>query len=106
MFNIAKAKNFGTIIRSAAAFNINEVFLVEQVGKKNKIATFGSQGTANKTNMRVFSSLQSVKEHCSQNKISICGIEIMPDAKPIQEHPFRGDTLFLLGNEGSGLNST
>jgi len=30
----------------------------------------------------------------------------MPEAKPIQEHPFLGDTLFLLGNEGSGLNST
>ena len=42
MFNIAKAKNFGTIIRSAAAFNINEVFLVEKVGKKDKISTFGS----------------------------------------------------------------
>ena len=57
MFNIAKAKNFGTIVRSAAAFNINEVFLVEQIGKKNKISTFGSQGTANKTNMRIFQSL-------------------------------------------------
>ena len=30
----------------------------------------------------------------------------MPEARPIHEHPFRGDTLFLLGNEGSGLNST
>ena len=42
MFNISKAKNFGTIVRSAAAFNISEIFLVEPPGKKNKIAAFGS----------------------------------------------------------------
>ncbi len=28
----------------------------------------------------------------------------MPEARPIHEHPFTGDTLFMLGNEGSGLN--
>ena len=106
MFNIQKAKNFGTIIRSAAAFNLAEVFLVEPAGKKNKIATFGSQGTATKMPMRFFPSTNNVREYCTENKIAICGIEITPDSKPIQEHPFRGDTLFMLGNEGSGLNST
>ena len=106
MFNIQKAKNFGTIIRSAAAFNLQEVFLVEAANKKNKIATFGSQGTATKMDMRFFPSTESVRNYCTEQKISICGIEITPDSKPIQEHPFRGDTLFLLGNEGSGLNST
>jgi len=28
----------------------------------------------------------------------------MKESKPIHEHPFRGPTLFVLGNEGSGLN--
>lgn len=55
---------------------------------------------------RFFNSIQEVKTHCSEQKIKICGIEIMPESRPIQEHPFQGDTLFLLGNEGSGLNST
>lgn len=104
MFNIQKAKNFGTVIRSAAAFNLQEVFLVEPPGKKNKIATFGSQGTATKIDMRFFQSLKGVREYCTAKKISICGIEIMPDAKPIQSHPFVGDTVFMLGNEGAGLN--
>ena len=85
---------------------MSEVFAVENMGKKTKISTFGSQGTATKMAMRYFNSLGQVKEHCSENQITICGIEIMPDAKPIQDAPFRGDTLFLLGNEGSGLNST
>ena len=104
MFNIQKAKNFGTIVRSAAAFNLSEVFLVETLGKKNKISTFGSQGTATKMDMRFFTSIGNVREYCTENRISICGIEIMPESRPIQEQPFRGDTLFVLGNEGSGLN--
>ena len=28
----------------------------------------------------------------------------MNTAVPIHEHPFKGNTLFVLGNEGSGLN--
>ena len=42
MFNIAKKNNFGTIIRSAAAFGLEEVFFVDAVGKRSKINTFGS----------------------------------------------------------------
>ena len=29
----------------------------------------------------------------------------MPEAVPIHKHPFKGNTLFVLGNEGSGLNN-
>ena len=96
MFNIQKAKNFGTILRSAAAFNLEEVFLVESPGKKNKIATFGSQGTTTKMDMRFFTSINNVRSYCTQNNISICGIEILPESRPIHEMPFRGDTLFML----------
>lgn len=106
MFNISKQKNFGTIVRSAAAFNLSEIFLVEPPGKKSKISTFGSQGTANKMPTRFFNSVTEVKSYCTDQKIRICGIEIMPESRPIQEQPFQGDTLFLLGNEGSGLNAT
>ena len=105
MFNIGKAKNFGTIVRSAAAFNLNEIFLVEPPGKKNKISSsFGSQGTNTKMASRYFNTLKDVRDHCDTAKIQICGIEITPSSVPIQSQPFKGDTLFMLGNEGSGLN--
>ena len=55
MFNISKSKNFGTILRSAAAFGLSEVFLVEANHKK--LSKFGSQGTADKLDYRVFQSL-------------------------------------------------
>ena len=31
MFNISKQKNFGTLLRSAGAFGVQEVFIVEAV---------------------------------------------------------------------------
>ena len=70
-------------MRSAAAFNLEEIYLVEPAGKKSKISTFGSQGTANKMATRYFNALKDVREHCNENKISICGIEITPTSQPI-----------------------
>lgn len=55
-------------------------------------------------NYRVFQNLKDVRKHCDESKISICGVEIIEGAQPIQTHPFKGDTVFMLGNEGSGLN--
>lgn len=104
MFNISKQKNFGNLLRSAAAFNLSEVFVVEGQPKKKKMRTFGSQGTSNKTKFRYFEHLKQVKEFCNEKKILICGVEIMPEAEPIHKYPFKGHTLFMLGNEGSGLN--
>ena len=66
MFNISKSKNFGTILRSAAAFNLSEVWLVEDCKKRSKISTFGSQGTAEKMTMRMFESLKDVKTYCTE----------------------------------------
>ena len=53
---------------------------------------------------RFFDSLSQVRDYCDTSNIKICGIEILPESRPIHEQPFLGDTLFLLGNEGSGLN--
>ena len=33
-FNIGKAKNFGTLVRSSAAFGVSEIFVVDKSGKK------------------------------------------------------------------------
>ena len=104
MFNVSKQKNFGNIVRSAAAFNLKKVFIVENKPTKKRLRTFGSQGTASKTDFEFFGNLKSVKDYCEERKIFICGIEIMNTAVPVQDHPFKGDTLFMLGNEGSGLN--
>lgn len=103
IYNLSKAKNIGTLIRSAAAFGCYQVFIL---GADKKILKkfFGSQGTVDKSEFVFFNKVDELKEHCEKNKIHICGVEIGKSSKPIQSHPFRGDTLFILGNEGAGMN--
>ena len=78
MFNISKQKNFGTIVRSAAAFGLEEVFMIDVNHKK--MSKFGSQGTCDKMNYRVFQNLKDVRRHCDESKLSICGVEIIEGA--------------------------
>jgi len=104
IYNIAKKHNIGTLIRSASAFNIKKILVL---GENKKILKkfFGSQGTVKKTEFLFFNDVQSIKDFCKENKIYICGIEIGAECKPIHTQPFKGNTLFVLGNEGSGMNN-
>jgi tRNA G18 (ribose-2'-O)-methylase SpoU len=68
MFNVQKQKNFGNLVRSAAAFNVAEVFIVDGGGSsqgKKKMRTFGSQGTHMKTDFRYFDGLKDVRTFCT-----------------------------------------
>mmetsp|Transcript_55294 Transcript_55294/g.140253 ORF Transcript_55294/g.140253 Transcript_55294/m.140253 type:complete len:243 (+) Transcript_55294:60-788(+) len=100
LFNVGKRQNFGTLLRSACAFGVSEVFVV---GAK-KLATFGNQGTAGYSPERYFDTLETAKADCVARGIRICGIEIDESARPVQEHPFSGPTAFMLGNEGIGMS--
>lgn len=68
---------------------------------------FGSHGAANHVELDYYASLEDCcnclkhEKHCR-----IVGVEIMPAAKAVHEHPFSGPTAFMLGNEVSqvGLN--
>jgi tRNA(Leu) C34 or U34 (ribose-2'-O)-methylase TrmL len=50
-----------------------------------------------------FSNLAEAKKYFVNNKIKVCGVEIGEGSRPVQEHPFQGDTAFFMGNEGSGI---
>ena len=100
LHNVAKKKNFGDLIRSAAAMGVEEIIVV---GAKN-LATHGAQGCASHVK---FSHFLNFKTACAYlrdvRRASLCGVEITPDAQPVQKHPFKGTTAFLMGNEGQGL---
>ena len=64
MFNIDKAKSFGSILRQSAAFNVAEIWLVESPGEKVRMHTHGCRGTADKTTFRILTDLEGVKSHC------------------------------------------
>ena len=100
VYNIGKKKNFGDILRSAAAFGVKEVFIV---GAK-KLSLFGNQGTQRYCKFRHFDTLQEAKTELKSRGIALVGIEIADSAVPVHEHPFTGPTCFMSGNEGTGMN--
>lgn len=104
IYNISKLKNIGTLIRSANAFGVKQIFIL---GENKKILKkfFGSQGTVNKSDFLFFDDVSQLRIYCQEKSINIVGIEIGEGSKPINEFEFKGDTLFVLGNEGQGMNT-
>ncbi len=109
--NISKPKNYGMLLRSAAAFDVRKIFLVSknfEEKRKSKIFRdfnlfFGDKGTSRKLEYEVFGSIRQAKDYFVANGIRVCGVEITQDAQSINTRPFHGDTVFVLGNEGEGL---
>jgi tRNA G18 (ribose-2'-O)-methylase SpoU len=103
IYNIQSKHNVGTLVRSASAFNCKKIIVL---GSNKKILKkfFGHQGTVKKMEFIFIETVDEVKKFCKENNIFICGVEIGEKSEPIQKQPFKGNTLFVLGNEGSGMN--
>ena len=106
--------------RSACAFNFSKIFVISKKSeneedppinmnenkKKPKLAKlrkeiglFGSQGTDKQIDFQIFPSIKIAKEYFVSNKIFVCGVEITNNSQSIVKQPFKGSTVFLLGNE-------
>eukprot|EP00322_Chrysochromulina_rotalis_P006636 CAMPEP_0115855026 /NCGR_PEP_ID=MMETSP0287-20121206/14331_1 /TAXON_ID=412157 /ORGANISM="Chrysochromulina rotalis, Strain UIO044" /LENGTH=261 /DNA_ID=CAMNT_0003309169 /DNA_START=204 /DNA_END=989 /DNA_ORIENTATION=- len=100
LHNVAKKKNFGELIRTAAAMGVGEIVVIGAA----KLASFGAHGTPGHVKFSHFDKLADAVAYLHNVQgACLCGVEITPDAKPVQSHPFRGTTAFLMGNEGQGL---
>ncbi|KAF5736901.1 hypothetical protein HS088_TW14G01056 [Tripterygium wilfordii] len=99
--NIAKRHNVGTLARSATAFGVTELILV---GRRDFNA-FGCHGSTSHVRFRHFHSLNDARLFLKEKNCDICGVEITDGALPVNDHPFKRSTAFLLGNEGTGLSA-
>ncbi len=66
---------------------------------RKEFGFFGSQGTDRQIEFEAFPSVKVAKEYFTFNKILVCGVEITNNSQSIITHPFKGSTVFLLGNE-------
>ncbi len=130
LHNVGKKQNFGQLIRSAMAFGVAEVGVVG-AKKLQDLSLFGNQGTSGHVNFKFFDALDEAvayfkgkQEHKNENEnggVDICGIEISADSRPVcavekranldngdgtasVKYAFRRSTVFMLGNEGTGLS--
>lgn len=100
LHNVAKKKNFGELIRTAAALGVTEIIIVGA----QKLASFGSHGTCGHVRFSHFDKLTDAVTYLHDVRgARLCGVEITPEAQPVQARPFAGTTAFLMGNEGQGL---
>jgi len=99
--NISKSKNVGSLLRSAAAFGVEEVWVIGS----HKLKTFGNQGTAKRLRYRYFESFSHLQTYAFENSVAVCGVEITETSQSIWNQPFKGSTAFILGNEGVGLSA-
>jgi tRNA G18 (ribose-2'-O)-methylase SpoU len=99
IFNITKKSNIGNLLRTANAFGISEVLVVG----KRRFHEFGAFGTSGATTKRHFYRLEDACAYLRRLDCTICGIEITDEAISVCRAPFRGNTAFMVGNEGTGL---
>ena len=98
--NVSKKHNVGTLARCATAFGVKTVVLI---GSKN-YNTFGCQGASNHVDFTYYETLKDARQQLTEvHGCEIVGVEIVDDAVPIEDHPFMGNTAFIMGNEGTGM---
>lgn len=101
VFNIQSNTNIGQLIRTANAFGAKEICVV---GRK-KYSTYGNKRTAATTSIRHFFSVGDALSFYKAQNYDIAGIEIGQHSKSINEIEFSRDTVFILGNEGTGIQN-
>jgi len=100
LHNVAKRKNFGDILRSAAALGVSEVAVVGAA----KLSSHGAQGCAGHLRFSHFHKLDDAVAYLRVvHGAVITGNEIWPESRNVASQPFRGSHAFMPGNEGHGL---
>ncbi len=100
LFNIQKKNNLGMLIRTANALGVHELCVV---GRK-EYSSYGNHKTNTTTQKRHFFRYQEAVDFYRARGYDLVGVEISKAGKPVQLHPFRVDTVFIVGNEAKGLS--
>lgn len=100
IFNIKSNTNIGQLIRTANAFGAKEICVV---GRK-KFSTYGNKSTSSTTKFRHFYQIDEAIDHYKNLEFDIVGIEITDSSTSINKKKFVNDSVFILGNEGSGIH--
>jgi tRNA G18 (ribose-2'-O)-methylase SpoU len=100
IFNIKSNTNIGQLIRTANAFGAEEICII---GRK-KFSTYGNQRTASTTRFRHFYQIDDAITQYKNLNYDFVGIEITDESVSINEKDFENNTVFILGNEGTGIH--
>ena len=119
--NISKRKNVKSLLLEAAAFGCSEIFVAGQ--KKFEFDPDAADGTdvppqlghhlrSGAMAITRFDGIEECVAHIRSmagggdlpGPVRIVGVEIDDGAIDVEDEPFEGDTAFMMGNEGQGMN--
>ena len=63
---------------------------------------YGSHGTAHHIKIRKFGTMEEASAGFHEHNITLCGVELVPEAVDVRTHPYRGTTAIMMGNEATG----
>jgi len=99
--NVSKKHNIGTICRNCTAFDVKSMHLVGNAHYN----VFGSQGSDAHVRIEHHPTLSECRDAVKKELKceEILGVEITEESVDVAKYPWKGNTAFVLGNEGHGL---
>ena len=100
---VTDPRNIGSIIRSAASFNINGLIVKERsFPSESKLLYKSASGAIEHINIFEVSNISSTLKFLKKNNFWVCGFDKSGD-KNFIKHDWKGNNVLLFGSEGYGL---
>tara|TARA_B110000438_G_C15629068_1_gene570126 strand:+ start:61 stop:813 length:753 start_codon:yes stop_codon:yes gene_type:complete len=100
---ITDPRNIGSIIRSAASFNINGIIIKERnFPSESKIMYKSASGCMEHINIFEVSNISSTIKYLKTKNFWVCGFD-NNSKKDFTKHDWKGNNVLLFGSEGYGL---
>tara|TARA_Y100000590_G_scaffold424849_1_gene532243 strand:- start:958 stop:1710 length:753 start_codon:yes stop_codon:yes gene_type:complete len=101
--DVTDPRNIGSIIRSAASFNINGLIVKERsFPSESKLLYKSASGSIEHINIFKVSNISSTLKYLKTKDFWICGFD-KSAKKNFTEHDWTGNSVLLFGSEGYGL---
>lgn len=101
---VTDPRNIGSIIRSAASFNIDGIIVKERsFPNDSKLLYKSASGCMELVNVFEVSNINTALKFLKNNNFWVSGFDLESD-KDFTEHNWTGNNVLLFGSEGYGLN--
>ena len=101
--DVTDPRNIGSIIRSAASFNIDGLIVKERsFPSESKLLYKSSSGSIEHINIFEVSNINTTLKYLKTKNFWVCGFD-KNSIKDFSEHDWTGNNVLLFGSEGYGL---
>ena len=100
---VSDPRNMGSIIRSAASFNIDGLIIQKRIfPRESKLLYRSASGSMEHVNIFEVSNINTILKYLKTKNFWICGFD-KDGKKDFTEHNWKGNSVLLFGSEGYGL---